>query len=457
MRYKDITLIEAAEEIKSGRMSSVELTDFFLTEIRRKNKRTNSFIRILEKQARSEALLADKRAKEVQRHLLPLNGVPIAIKDLFDMKGIPTTCGSSARMNYVPCRNSVIVQRLLNAGAIILGKLNLHEFAFGPTSENEVFGDVRNPWNTACIAGGSSGGSAAAVADGLCLGALGTDTGGSIRIPAALCGVVGIKPTANCIDLTGVFPLSFTLDNAGPLARNVKDATLLLSIILDDESLQKINTTIPKNKLTKRCKIGVVENLSFPIEDDIETSFEKACEVMEGFARLYKVQLPFLTYYKTFADVIMTCEASCIHESLLRKKFNKYSREVRTKIISGNFFSSTEYLQAIQMKRKLTSILIGIMREFDLLVLPTTPIVATRLRENFIRLREERYEVNYVLGILTRPFSLCGLPAVSVPSGLSAKGLPIGLQIVGKPYQDNLVLAVADIYENARGSLPSLA
>jgi aspartyl-tRNA(Asn)/glutamyl-tRNA(Gln) amidotransferase subunit A len=442
------TLRDATEAIQDGDVSSVELVSYFLKRIEKRNERTNSFLEVFKDEALREAEKADKSEKKKG----PLHGVPLAVKDLFDVKGHATTCGSRARAGHVASDSCFVVKKLLSAGAIILGKLNLHEFAFGPTSENETYGPVRNPFDLERIAGGSSGGSAAAVADGLCLGSLGTDTGGSIRIPASLCGVLGMKPTIGLVSRSGVFPLSSTLDNVGPLTNSVDDCALLLDAIAGydpDDPLSVVSS--PQSNFfsgyrhieISQFKIGVTSSFS-SLDREVEENFELVLDVIGKAFQVKRIDVPFAKYYKPIADLLMSCEASAVHDDMLRKKFEEYGSEVRPKIIAGSFFRANEYIQAQKIRNFLTTNLVNIFSRIDLIIMPTTPITAPKIGERKTGLGDS----NSLLGMLTRPFSLAGFPAISIPCGFDKKGLPFGLQIAGKALDDCFVLAFANFVES---------
>jgi aspartyl-tRNA(Asn)/glutamyl-tRNA(Gln) amidotransferase subunit A len=455
-RLHELSLSDTIEKIQNSELSSIEITRYFLDKVKSKNSRTNAFINILDKEAMRAASQIDQLSAN-ERKRLPLCGAPIAIKDLFDMQGVVTTCGSLSRSDHVAEQNSFLVKLLQDAGAIILGKLNLHEFGLGATSENQVFGNVKNPWNIEFIAGGSSGGSAAAVADGLCLGSLGTDTGGSVRIPASLCGVVGLKPTAGRVDLEGVFPLSKSLDNAGPLASNVIDCDLLYRVMsgsslqIHDISLRDSAKKIEDKRTdVSKFSVGVMENLPVPLDEAVGNSFDGIVSVITGqVSSVIRLNVPFAEYYKPVSDLIMLCEAFAVHEELLKSSYDKYGKDVRARILSGGFFSAVEYIKAKQFQEYLTCRLMNALEHLDILLLPTTPIGATKIGQSTasIGVNAKVFDVRQILPIFTRPFSLTGFPALSLPCGFTKEGLPIGLQVVSRPFQEDSILAFAQVLE----------
>ena len=459
MRDKEIpdTISEASTRIRDGSLSCTELVEVFLDRIEERNSSTNSYISVYRDEALEHAAEADRAVKAGYK-LGPLHGIPVAVKDLFDVRGRKTTAGSKARDDYVAQEDCTAVEKLRKAGAIILGKLNLHEFAFGPTSLNTAFGPVRNPSDTDRIAGGSSGGSAAAVADGLCLGALGTDTGGSIRIPASLCGVVGLKPTIGVTSRYGVFPLAWTLDNVGPLTRTVQDSAILLDAISGYDARDPLSVRIDeygfassfKKVDLSKLRVGILEDFLFPfVEREIEEKFRRiAGELSESVHEIKSVRVPFAKYYKPIADMLMSVEASAVHEELMRKRFEDYGSDVRPKILAGGLISASQYLQAQQVKIFLSESLAKIFSDVELLVLPSTPITAPRVDEKTVRVNGEQYSVNTILGALCRPFSLSGLPAMSVPCGLDSRGLPMGFQVAGDYMHDSEVLALGALVES---------
>jgi aspartyl-tRNA(Asn)/glutamyl-tRNA(Gln) amidotransferase subunit A len=454
------TLRQAAEMLQNGGVSSVELVSYFLDRIDKRNERTNSFVDVFGEEAIRNAEEADRSLKR-GKIKGPLHGIPIAVKDLFNVKGHVTRCGSLVMSEQPANENSFVVTKLLNAGAILLGKLNLHEFAFGPTSENQAFGPVRNPYDLERIAGGSSGGSAAAVADGLCLGTLGTDSGGSIRIPASLCGVVGIKPTIGLTSRTGVFPLSWTLDNVGPLANTVDDCALLLDAVADYDPEDPLSVSRPASSFSSgyrsldvsKLKIGMTSSFS-PLDPEVEENFQNILNVIGETFQIENVEVPLAKHYKPITDILLSCEASAVHDELLKTKFEAYGSDVRPKIIAGSFFHVGEYVQAQKIRNYLASSLVGTLSKIDVLILPTTPITAPKIGER----KSEMGDPTFLLGALTRPFSLTGLPAINIPCGFDKKGLPFGLQIAGKALDECTVLAFANFIESkiGRGSASQL-
>jgi aspartyl-tRNA(Asn)/glutamyl-tRNA(Gln) amidotransferase subunit A len=381
-----------------------------------------------------------------------LRGIPIALKDLFDTAGIRTTIGSKFFFNNFPETDAFVVDKIKQAGAIILGKTNTHEIALGVTGNNPHYGTARNPWDTARIPGGSSSGSAIAVATGMALGALGTDTGGSIRIPASLCGVVGFKPSYGRVSLRGVFPLSWNLDHVGPLTRCVKDAALMLQVIsvydpLDPAS-QKMLTGDYLGHLVddmegRRIALGVGEYID-GAEPEVVAAVCETAGVFEAMGcKVQEVNVDWMREAALANKTMTQSDGAAVHRDRLREHPDMFGDDIRRRLEDGARTTSTEYILARRTQTEIKKRLEQFFESYDLLLTPTTPIAAPTV---------EGHDAVEQAGRLTRftaPFNLAGLPAVSVPCGFTKSGLPIGLQIVSRAWADSKVLNAGYAYEQS--------
>lgn len=445
------TIVELAPRLRRKELSPVEVTRDCLHRIEKLNPALNAFITVT-----AESALAEARAAEVEmsrgKWRGPLHGIPIAIKDLIDTAGTRTTAASALFKDRVPSEDAEVVRRLRLAGAVIVGKNNLHEFAYGGSSLVSFFGDVHNPRNPAHIAGGSSGGSAAAVAAGLCYAAIGTDTAGSIREPAALCGCVGIKPTYGRVSARGVIPLSWSLDHVGPLAATVGDAALVLQAIAGYDSLDICSVDVPASDYvsgldegTKSFRVGIPRAHFYDeLDDEVRAALEQALAVIGKLvADVRDVKLDVSS-----DRTVQAAESFAYHSEHVARTPELYQPETLRRIRSGANISAAEYIQRrrdLDVERRRAH---EMFADVDLLVTPTMPIAAPAiadLRKNPAALRP----AELVLLRNTRPFNVWGLPAISVPCGFTESGLPIGLQIAGPHWREDLVLRLAHAYEQA--------
>lgn len=445
------SLLEAAKQLRRREISPVDLTQRCLGRIETLNPVLNAFITITADSALSQARAAEK---EISRGKWrgPLHGIPIALKDLIDTAGVTTTAASAFFKDRIPTQDAELVRRLRAAGAVFLGKQNLHEFAYGGSSVISYFGEVRNPWNPAHIAGGSSGGSAAAVAADLCFAAIGTDTAGSIREPAALCGIVGLKPTYGRVSTRGVIPLSPSLDHVGPITRTVADAAVMLQAIAgyDPEDPYCADAPVPNylQELERGAatpRIGVPRRFFYEDLDlEVATALEQSLQVFRNLgATVREVELPVPT-----DRTLQTAESYAYHAEFIARSPELYQPETLRRIRAGE--KSTQVV-IDERRRELREIRHAIgewFTDLDVLVTPTTPIAApafAELKENpdLLRPRELMLLRN------TRPFNVWGLPAISIPCGFTTAGLPIGLQIAGPHWAEVTVLQVAYAYERA--------
>ncbi|HXR33139.1 MAG TPA: amidase [Verrucomicrobiae bacterium] len=455
------SIAEIASLYRRGKLSPVELTRFLLDRIARLNPRLNAYLTVCEEQAleravRAESALPGRRRGKSARDLSPLHGIPISLKDNIYSAGTRTTAGSKILHDFVPLHDAPVVTALKKAGAIILGKTNMHEFAYGATSNNPHYGPVRNPWDTTRIAGGSSGGSAAALAAGLCFGSIGTDTGGSIRIPASLCGVVGLKPGLGRVNAEDVIPLSPTLDFVGPLARSAEDAALLLQPIFThgpkERSLLPGRFPSPR---ARRAKLGIPKEFFFDVvRPDVQRAFDCSISILrKGGASIKEISLPLLPETEEAGNQIAWAEATLYHQQAgwFPDRSADYGEDVRSRLEMGAKVSAVSYLKALQTREKFIAAFHLALEDADVdaLVVPTTPIVAPPIGEESTAVNGTLHATRALLLRLNRPANLAGVPAVSVPCGLTENGLPIGLQFIAAVTDEPLLLELARNFEHA--------
>jgi aspartyl-tRNA(Asn)/glutamyl-tRNA(Gln) amidotransferase subunit A len=451
------SIAELAALYKRKAVSPVEVTRAVLDRIEAVDPDLRAYITVLRGPALEAARRAE-RAIRAGRPLGPLHGVPISLKDLFATRGVLTTNGAKLTAEHVPDRDSTVAARLAAAGAILIGKANLHEFAFGPTGVNPHYGAARNPWDRARVPGGSSSGSAAAVAAGLCHGSMGTDTGGSVRIPAALCGIVGLKPTYGRVSRAGVTTLSWSLDHPGPMTRTVRDAALMLQAIAGYDPADPASSRgrVPRySRLLggdlKGVRVGLPTDYFRDLVDpEVEAAVQAAAGVLRGLgARLVEVSLPHFQYAPAISLVILSAEATAYHEPYLRSRPGDYGDDVRERLRLGHVLTATQYLNAQRARACLLDDTRAAFRRVDAILSATAPIAAPALDQTSIQWPARREDVRSALPRLTRPWNLTGLPAISVPCGFAAGGLPVGLQIAGRPFDEPTVLRIAHAYEQA--------
>jgi aspartyl-tRNA(Asn)/glutamyl-tRNA(Gln) amidotransferase subunit A len=433
-------LVEIARSLRQRKVSPLELVDAYTRRIEQASG-LHAFITLPGEGARQEARRAGRRLLRGEPG--PLLGVPIAVKDLFATRGVRTTAGSRILKDWVPSRDAGVVARLRAAGAIVFGKTNLHEFAYGVSNANPWWGVARNPHDPTRSPGGSSGGSAIAVAAGLCAGALGSDTGGSIRVPASLCGCVGLKPTFGAIPLEGTFPLGWSLDHAGPLARTVGDAGLLLDVLTGTDSGRRARRTP-----TRGLRVGVLRGpLVQKAQPGVARQLDAAAAALRRRGlRLREVSIPEMEWTVATQLVTLRAEASAVHSRWIRTRPRSYGADVRIRLQLGALVAGADYVLAQRMRGRLRAAMRRIFQDVDVLLLPTTPISAPIIGDRTVRWRSGEEPVDGALVRLTAPFNLTGLPALSVPFGQVA-GLPVGVQVVGQWMDEARVLAVGRLIE----------
>jgi len=450
------SVAELAVRIRSRTLSPVDLVDAVLDRIDRA-KGLNAFITVTADRARARAADA-VREIAAGRYRGPLHGIPVSLKDLIDTRGVRTTCGSRVLAGRVPTADATVTARLEAAGAVLIGKTALHEFAYGVTTNNPHYGPTRNPWGPDRIPGGSSGGSGAAVAAGLGPVSIGTDTGGSIRIPAALCGVVGLKPTYGRVSRHGVFPLAWTLDHLGPLARTVEDAALVLQAIAgpDPHDSTTLGQRVPEfaealSRPLAGLRVGVLaDDFHQEMAEDVRTAFEEALAVLQSLGlEPAPVQFPRAAEASVAQAAVIMSEAASVHERWLRDRPGEYGADVLARLRRGQFLSATQYLRAQRVRSLVQDEVAGLFRSCVALVCPTTASGAALISDETVVIRGARTPVRDSMTRLTRLWNFTGLPAISVPCGFSADGFPIGLQVIGPAMDEVILLAIAHAFEQA--------
>ena len=443
MNSKSLSLTDQRDLVKSSEKSASDLTSACYRQIEKLNPTLNAFITVIPPEPQEFP----------QSGSMPLQGIPVAVKDLYDTKGIRTTGGSKFFADRIPTEDAFVVQKIKKAGGQIIGKTNTHEIALGVTNNNPHFGACRNPWDITRTPGGSSGGSAVAVATGMAMAAIGTDTGGSIRIPAALCGVVGLKPTYGRISLRGILPLSWNLDHAGPITRKVEDAALMLQVMGGyDEQDPACMKTLPgdysshlmDSMLERKIALAVGSFIEEAADAEVLEAIRKAAKVLEEQGVIItEVNVDFLKE-AALANALMTqADGAAFHRERMKEHPDWFGADVRQRLETGAAFTSSEYALArrtqVEVRRKCELM----FDQFDMLILPTTPIAAPVLEgENAVERARQ-------LTRFTSPFNLTGLPALTVPCGFTQEELPIGLQIVSRPWNEAGVLRTGYAYQQA--------
>lgn len=449
-----LSIEQAAKLLRRRDVSPIEFVDTALARLER-NSNLHAFLTVVAKHARAQAQRAER---EIRRGNWrgPLHGIPVSLKDNFSTRGIRTTAGSKILANFVPKIDSDVAKSLAEAGAILLGKTNMHEFAYGITGENPHYGSSRNPWAPERISGGSSGGSAVAVATGMGFASVGTDTGGSIRIPAAMCGIVGLKPTFGLVSVEGVVPLSLSFDHAGPLARSVADACIVLEAIAAKYPRGETRPSYRalRKDRTRKFRLGWPKDFFFEhINSEIQGAIEAAAMKFQALgSRIQEVTLSGFAESVDRATNIVVAEASYYHESqgYFPSQSEDYGDDVRGHLEWGHNVRAVDYLAGLESREKVTHTMTVALQEVDAILAPTSPIPAPRIGESQVRISGERETtVRAELLRMTRPANIAGLPAISLPCGFNSDGLPIGLQLIGRRWGEARLLALALAYEDA--------
>lgn len=437
------TITELARALQARELTAQAVTERCLTAIAEGNPSLNAFIRVLAGAAREQARRADAEMV-AGRFRGPLHGVPVSLKDLIDLSGTTTTAASRVRQGHLATRDATVVTRLREAGAVLIGKTNLHEFALGTTNEDSAFGPARHPLDRSRSPGGSSGGSAVSVLADMAYASIGTDTGGSIRIPAAACGLVGLKPTIGEIPTDGVVPLSGTLDHVGPLCRSVEDARILYDVLRGAPTAQGMR---PRD--ARGLRLGVLRDYFLALLDpQVGTSFESACaRLREAGIELHDVAIPHAGDVAPIYLHIVLSEAAAYHAKTLESRADDYTANVRLRLEMGRYILAEDYVRALRGREVLMHEVDAALTGSDALLLPSVPIPAHKIGVTTVRLGGSDESVRNVTLRLTQLFNLTGHPAITVPCGSTPEGLPIGAQIVGYRSRTDALLEVARAVE----------
>ncbi len=443
--------------LRQGEISPVEIVEAHLSRIRDTEPALNSFITLLPEEALAAARQAERDIR-AGRYRGPLHGIPVGLKDLFHTGGIRTTSGSRIFDTFVPSEDCTVAARFREAGAILLGKLNMHQFAYGPTGENPDYGHMHNPWNPELVSGGSSGGSGSAAAAGQCTITTGSDTGGSIRIPAALCGIVGLKPTYGRVSRHGLTPLAWSMDHPGPMVRTVEDAALAMNVIAgyDPQDVASANLPVPDYTAAltsdiRGLRIGAPRQyFDAPLDPEVRRSVNAALGQLEALgAEVREVDFPEFQDAASISTTMLMAEASACFRDLLARDGASLYEPVRLRLEAGLFISAADYLRAQQGRALFDRAARRLLDDVDLLAGPTEPVTAPPLLQQQVLAGEQEIGTVAALTQYTRPYNITGFPAISVPCGFSAEGMPIGLQLAGRPFDEETVLRAAHAYEQA--------
>ena len=446
-----------AQAFRKRRLSPAEVVGALLQRIEAADKDLGSFITVTGERALEAAARAEEEIM-AGHYRGPLHGVPLGLKDLIYTEGVRTTMGSAFFKDYVPDYSATIAQGLEEAGAVLVGKTNTHEFAYGPTGDRSYFGPTRNPHDLSRIPGGSSAGSAAAVAANLLYGSLGSDTGGSVRIPAALCGVVGMKPTFGRVSKYGVFPLSWTLDHVGPLTRTVEDNAILLSVLAGHDPEDPYSANEPAEDFARDLErgvggttLGVPKEFYFEhVEEKVGERVREAIEVFLSLgAEVREVGIPHLQETLKAQRYILAADAYAIHEERLQSAPERFDEEVRERLLKGERLKAHRYASAQQRKLGAKDEFERALREVDVLLAPTVPIAAALIDQREVDIEGYEESVRSAVTRLTGPANLNGFPSLSVPCGYTASGLPVGIQLVGRPFDEVTLYRLGHAYEEA--------
>jgi aspartyl-tRNA(Asn)/glutamyl-tRNA(Gln) amidotransferase subunit A len=477
-KLTELTIHQALAKLHSREISAVDLTKAYLRRIEELNGTLNAYITVTTDHALAAAEAADKlrAADPTAAQAKPLLGIPLGIKDVLSTQGVQTTCGSNILKGYKPLYNATVVQRLLDAGMILLGKLNMDEFAMGSSNESSAYGIVRNPWDIERVPGGSSGGSGAAVAAHMAAAALGTDTGGSVRLPASFCGIVGLKPSYGRASRYGLVAYGSSLDQPGPMARTVQDAALLMNVIAGHDPLDSTSMNLPAPDYTKALtgdvkglRIGIPKEYFGPgMSADVETAVRAAIAQLERMgATVREVSLPHAEYSLPTYYIIAPAEASAnlarydgirfgpradkanMWDTYRATRGDGFGAEVKRRIMVGTYTLSAGYYDAFYGKAQAVRTLIKqdfdqAFEQVDVLCAPVAPTTAFKIGQNI----DDPLQM-YLIDVLTISLNLAGVPGLSVPCGFDSAGLPIGLQIIGKAFSEDVVLRVGDAYQRA--------
>jgi aspartyl-tRNA(Asn)/glutamyl-tRNA(Gln) amidotransferase subunit A len=454
---RGLNVVQLGDLIRLRKISPVEVAKDFLRRIDLLEPKLNAFITRMD-----EHVIGSARESEVEimagRYIGPLHGIPVGLKDLFWTKGVRTTSGSLLDADFVPSENSAVASRLEAAGACIIGKLHMTEFAFDGTSRNHHYGSALNPWDTTRMAGGSSSGSGVAVASGEVPIALGTDTGGSVRVPAALCGITGLKPTYGLISRYGVTPLSGSMDHVGSLSRTVNDAAIMLNLLSGYDTRDQGSAIVEQknylenlNSSVSNLRIGIPNEFVWDLmEPEVEHVFRVAMNHMRVLGiGVDDVSIPELGLINAAGSIVQTSEAAVIYRERVLNYGQYFDPGIRRRMESGLFITPEDYSQAQRARILLRRRLLTAFERFDLLATPTTAIAAPGISEESVMIRGQDISTREALLRITRIFSTVGLPAISIPCGFTGSGLPVGLQLVARPFAEKVLLGAAHAYQKS--------
>jgi aspartyl-tRNA(Asn)/glutamyl-tRNA(Gln) amidotransferase subunit A len=456
-KYADLplTLAGLSRELLARRLSPVEVVNVLLGRI--EVDETNSFVTVTAERALERASLSEREILAA-RYRGPLHGVPVALKDIIYTRDVRTTMGSALYSGHVPDHSATVARKLEEAGSVLIGKTNTHEFAYGPTGDRSYFGATKNPHDTRRITGGSSGGSGAAVAANLCYGALGSDTGGSIRIPVALCGIVGMKPTFGRVSKSGVFPLSWSLDHVGPITRTVEDNALMLNVLAGHDQEDPYSVDLPAEDFTRdlqrglrRASIGLPTSFYFDhVDGEVRARVREAIEVFRSLgAQLREVEIPNLVDTLHAHRLILGAEAYAVHRERLENEPEMLGEEVSERLMDGERVKAYRYANARRRGVLAASEFDRALQDVDVLLTPTLPIAATEIGQREIGIGDYEESVRSALTRFTGPTDLTGHPSLSIPCGATASGLPVGFQLIGRPFGEASLYRFGHAYEEA--------
>ena len=446
-----LSIRELGRRLAARELSAVELTQRYLQRIAEHNAELNAFITVDPDYSLAQAMQADRALAAGNQHH-PLTGIPVALKDTIPTAGLRTTAGSRILDDWVPDADPPVVERLRSCGAVIIGKTNLHEFAYGGTSENEWFGPVRNPWDPQRVAGGSSGGSAAAVAAGLAAAAVGTDSAGSVRIPACQCGTVGFKPTYGRVQTAGLIPLGWSLDHVGAMTRTVQDAELLLDAMSGRRRRSRDLVDASGSPGVEGLRVGLPNRYAFAgVDPGIADRVRDAVAALVSLGvTVEEIDVPELELSTATVYTIIAVEARAYHSRWWPARVEDYGADVRRKLEAAARLSPDDYVEAGRVRAQIVEALAAALEEVDAIVTPTAPLTPQLVGQKEVDVGGQRLPATGggVFSRLTAPFNLSGGPAISVPCGLTPGGMPAGLQIASAPGRDDLVLRLAAAYEH---------
>lgn len=453
----NLSLSEASQLVVTRQVSPVELVDACLERISAINAKLKAYISHYE-QARDVAKAAETMV--AAGHLLgPLHGIPIALKDNIGLKGLPSTAGSKVLKDWIPDEDATVAARLKGAGAIVIGKTNMHEFAWGGTTDNPHYGTCRNPWDPSRFPAGSSGGSGVAVAARTCYGALGTDTGGSVRLPAAANGIVGIRPTIGRVSNFGVIPLAWSMDTVGPMTRTVEDCAVMFNVVAGHDPRDAGSALEPTTDFSadlelgvKGIRIGLISDYFFThLQPAVHDAVRNAVKVLEGLGAITReVKVENIHGNISAQLTVESCEPSTFHQEWLRSRPGDYGEDVRTLLEVGELIPATHYIQAQRYRQLLRNEFMHAFKSVDVFVCPTLPFTATPIGETKVVI-EKGVEEDMLSAIMqyTGVPSLTGLPALIVPGGFDSAGLPVGVQIIGRPFDEATLFRVGAAFQAA--------